>query len=133
MVYISPSMLNDCSDIITVFLESFISLFAEHRDTISTCLLRLSHHSRSISGWPLRVLGNSAALVGLAMILLGCYILFALFASQLKPNVATVSKKPACGIMDKSISNRYYLEQRLRNGKRLRHDDDRFRRAATVC
>lgn len=117
-----------------VFLESIISLITEYKTTISTSLGRLGQQSRTLSIWLCDFVKHHIALMFAAslVILLMCYYIGRKAHTarhKTRPRVSTLKS------LDRhTFPNEYYVDNRLRSGKRfLDLSPDRFRRAATVC
>ncbi|KAH0843612.1 hypothetical protein FOPE_08612 [Fonsecaea pedrosoi] len=115
-----------------VFLESLISLIEEHYDKISIALQYLSKRCQAIIlTCAFNISGKKLLVAGLSMVVvLCCFLLAHPLKSQPR---STLPLKSVEEVDTLTITERFYLENRLRNAKYLGLSRDRYRRAATVC
>ncbi|OAL26449.1 hypothetical protein AYO20_10117 [Fonsecaea nubica] len=115
-----------------VFLESLISLIEEHYNKISIALQYLSKRCQAIIlTCAFNISGKKLLVAGLSMVVVLCYFLLA-HPLKSQPR-STLPLKFVEEVDTLTITERVYLENRLRNAKYLGLSRDRYRRAATVC
>ncbi|OQU97679.1 hypothetical protein CLAIMM_03573 [Cladophialophora immunda] len=116
-----------------VFLESLISLIEEHHDKVVASYRHVIQHTRAtILTFAFNISSTQLAVAALATVVVLCCFLLGAPPPRPQPR-GVLPLKSIEGDEDLAIAERFYLENRVRNGKCLGLSRDRYRRAATVC
>ncbi|KIW24740.1 uncharacterized protein PV07_10435 [Cladophialophora immunda] len=116
-----------------VFLESIISLIEEHHDKVVASYRHVIQHTRAtILTFAFNISSTQLAVAALATVVVLCCFLLGAPPPRPQPR-GVLPLKSIEGDEDLTIAERFYLENRVRNGKCLGLSRDRYRRAATVC